>query len=523
MDIEQFRKAGYDAIDRICDYYYSLREKPVVAQVKPGYLRDLIPDSPPQKGHAWASIMDDYQKVVLPGLTHWQHPSFFAYFPAGCTFEGMLGDLLSSSTTNPGFNWSASPASTELEAAVMDWAAKMFGLHSVFWNANRVGGGVIQTTASDSALTALVAARTRYLNAHPGTALESLVIYVTTQTHSLGVKSGLLLGLRVRALDVDASVTTDNTGLTGEALRAAVEDDHARGLHPFVLIATVGTTSSGAIDRVADVGATIRESCPFMWLHVDAAWAGVTLACPEYREIAQLPGINEYADSICISFHKWGLTNLDASALWVRERRRLIDALDVTPEFLRSKEGDAGIVINYRNWHPALGRRFRSLKLWFVLRSFGVEGFQAHIRRSVSLNNSFVDRIRASRNFKLVTPPSFALTVFRLLPGSAGNTEDLERVNALNRTFYSNLESRHDIMLTQTMLGRIFCVRFAVGATMTVQSDIDNAWSIIEEAGESALVKMGYNLRIAYHLKYRNALTGKSGLYHSAQICDIVT
>ncbi|KAH9967309.1 aromatic-L-amino-acid decarboxylase [Russula dissimulans] len=493
MDIEQFRKAGYDAIDRICAYYYSLREKPVVAQVKPGYLRDLIPDFAPQKGHEWADIVDDYQKVILPGLTHWQHPSFFAYFPTASTFEGMLGDLLSSSTANPGFNWFASPACTELEAVIMDWAAKMFGLHGVFWNANEVGGGVIQTTASDSALTAIVAARTRFLSYHPGTALESLVIYVTTQTHSFGEKAGMILGLRVRALDVDATVTTDNTGLTGEALRAAVKEDQARGLHPFVLIATVGTTSSGAIDRVADVGATIKECYPSIWLHVDAAWAGVTLACPEYREIAQLSGINDYADSICINFHKWGLTNFDTSAFWVRERKRLINALDVTPEFLRTKEGDAGIVIDYRNWHLSLGRRFRSLKLWFVLRSFGVEGFQAYVRKCISLNNSFAERIRASRIFELVTPPSFALTVFRLLPGSAGNTEELDDVNTLNKAFYSDLQSRPDLALTQTLLGGVFCVRFAVGAARTEQKDIDKAWTIIEEAGGNALVHMGYN------------------------------
>ncbi|KAI0295987.1 aromatic-L-amino-acid decarboxylase [Russula brevipes] len=494
MDIEQFRKAGYDAVDRICAYYYSLREKPVVAQVKPGYLRDSIPGSAPQKGDEWVSIVDDYQKFIVPGLTHWQHPSFFAYYPTASTFEGMLGDLLSSSTANPGFNWFASPACTELEAVVMDWAAKMFGLRNVFWNASEVGGGVIQTTASDSALTAVVVARSRYTREHPGTPLESLVIYVTTQTHSFGNKAGMILGLRVRALDVDASVVADNTGLTGEGLRAAVEEDRAQGLHPFVLIATVGTTSSGAIDRVADVGVTIKESFPFIWLHVDAAWAGVTLACPEYRETAQLPGINEYADSVCINFHKWGLTNFDTSAFWVRDRSQLINALDITPEFLRTKEGDAGTVIDYRNWHLSLGRRFRSLKLWFVLRSFGVEGFQANIRKSIALNNSFAERIRASPNFELVTRPSFALSVFRVLPESAGgSTEDLQSINALNRSFVSELQSRPNLALTQTLLGGVFCVRLAIGASRTEQSDIDNAWETIKECGDSALVKMGYS------------------------------
>lgn len=374
----------------------------------------------------------------------------------------------------------------------MDWAAKMFGLHNAFWNVNEVGGGVIQTTASDSALTAIVAARTRYVNEHPGTTLESLIIYVTTQTHSFGKKAAMILGLRVRALDVDGTVATDNTGLTGDGLIAAVKEDHAQGLHPFVLIATVGTTSSGAIDRVTDLGAAIKKHYPSIWLHVDAAWAGVTLACPEYREIAQLPGINESADSLCINFHKWGLTNFDASALWVRERKRLIDALDITPEFLRTKEGDTGTVIDYRNWHLSLGRRFRSLKLWFVLRSFGVEGFQANIRKCVALNNSFAELIRASPIFELVTPPSFALTVFRLLQRSSSATGELDSVNTLNREFYSNLQSRSSLVLTQTLVGEVFCVRFAVGASRTEQSDIEDAWGVIRETGETTLRNLGY-------------------------------
>jgi aromatic-L-amino-acid decarboxylase len=376
----------------------------------------------------------------------------------------------------------------------MDWAAKMFGLDKAFWNINEVGGGVIQTTASDSALTAIVVARTRYVNEHPGTTMESLIIYVTTQTHSFGKKAAMILGLRVRALDVDKTVAADNTGLTGDGLIAAVKEDRDLGLHPFVLIATVGTTSSGAIDKVADLGVAIKKNCPSIWLHVDAAWAGVTLACPEYREIAQLSGINEHADSLCINFHKWGLTNFDASAFWVRERKRLIDALDITPEFLRTKEGDAGTVIDYRNWHLSLGRRFRSLKLWFVLRSFGVEGFQANIRKCISLNNVFAEHIRASPIFHLVTPPSFALSVFRLVPRSANITGELDSVNALNREFYNNLQSRSSLVMTQTLIGEVFCVRFAVGVSSTEQRDIEDAWGVIRETGETTLRNLGYEL-----------------------------
>ncbi|KAH9000276.1 pyridoxal phosphate-dependent transferase [Lactarius akahatsu] len=457
------------------------------------------PKSPIARSHS-SSPTRPYSPV--PGYANGQssghpngfaiHPSCFAYFPTACSFEGILEDLLSSSTSNPGFNqWFASPACTELEVVVMGWAAKLFGLHDIFWNVNEVGGGVIQTTASDSALT-VVAARTRYVNEHPGITLESLIIYVTTQTHSFGRKAAMILGLRVRALDVDETVTTDNTGLTGDGLIAAVKEDHARGLHPFVLIATVGTTSSGAIDQVADLGAAIKKNYPSVWLHVDAAWAGVTLACPEYREIAQLPGINESADSLCINFHKRGLTNFDTSALWVRERKQLIDALDITPEFLRTKEGDTGTVIDYRNWHLSLGRRFRSLKLWFVLRSFGVESFQANIRKCIALNNSFTEHIRASPIFELVTPPSFALTVFRLLPRSSTAAGELDSVNALNREFYSGLQTRSSLVLTQTLIGEVFCIRFAVGPSRTEQSDIEDAWGVIKETEESTFRNMGY-------------------------------
>ncbi|KAI0044522.1 hypothetical protein FA95DRAFT_1608470 [Auriscalpium vulgare] len=485
MDIEQFRKAGYQAIDRICDYYYSLNDKPVVAQVEPGYLRRALPESAPEQGEPWSAVLSDYEKLIVPGLTHWQHPSFFAYFPTASTFEGMLGDLLSSSTANPGFNWLASPACTELESVVMDWAARMFGLDRTFHNESKVGGGVIQTTASDSALTAIVAARTRYLEQHPGTPLEALVIYVTTQTHSFGKKAGLVLGLRVRALEVRAE---DHWALRGETLGAAVEEDHRKGLHPFILIATVGTTSSGAVDHVADVGATIKEKFPSLWLHVDAAWAGVTLACPELRETAQLAGINEYADSLCVNFHKWGLTNFDASAFWVRDRNLLINALDITPEYLRTKHGDEGTVIDYRNWHLSLGRRFRSLKLWFVLRGFGVEGFQAYIRRCISLNNSFADYIRASAIFELITPPSFALSVFRLRPdASTSESASLDELNALNRAFVAAAQTQHGILLTQTDIDNVLCVRFAVGAARTEVGHIENACKLLEEVGMHCL------------------------------------
>ncbi|KAG8800517.1 hypothetical protein FRC18_008007 [Serendipita sp. 400] len=378
MDIEEFRKAGYKAIDDICDYYHTLEERPVVSQVEPGYLAKQMPDHPPLEGEKIEDITKDFQRLILPGMTHWQHPSFFAYYPQIASFESILGDLYAGALSNPGFNWACSPASTELEAIVMDWSAKLLGLDERFHTASGIGGGVLQTTASDAALLAAVVSRTRYTKLHPGVPMEKLVIYGTTQTHSLGAKAALILGVHFRALEVTME---DTFSLRGETFSKALKEDKEKGLHPYLMIATVGTTSSGAVDNIQEIG-NILEEHPSIWLHVDAAWAGIGFALPEYRDVGHLDSINKYAHSFCTNFHKWGLTSFDCSAFWVKDRTLLTDALDVTPEFLRTRHGDTGMVIDYRNWHLSLGRKFRSMKLWFVLRGFGVSGFQSHLRKA---------------------------------------------------------------------------------------------------------------------------------------------
>ncbi|KAF4620333.1 hypothetical protein D9613_000357 [Agrocybe pediades] len=466
MDVEQFRKAGYQAIDRICDYYYSLQEKSVVSKVEPGYLRGQIPLTPPEEGEDFQVIADDYQKLIAPGLTHWQHPSFFAYFPTSCTFEGILGDLYASSMAcNPGFNWSCSPACTELEAIVMDWAADLLGLSDAFKNSSGVGGGVIQTTASDSALVTVVAARSLYLSRHPDTKMEDLVIYVTTQTHSLGAKAALVLGLRLRSIDVTQ------------------EDSYS------LRVATVGTTSTGAVDNLPEIREVVKDY-PSLWVHIDSAWAGSALACPENRDKLYLNEINAFAYSFCSNFHKWGLVNFDCSTLWVRDRKHLTDALDITPPFLRTKHGDAGTVIDYRNWHLGLGRRFRSLKLWFVLRGYGVSGFQSYIRQCIAMNGVFAKLVEKSDILEFVTKPSLALSVFRVVPKLESEKQQAlsqESLNELNRLFYGRISARDDIMLTQTSLNGIFCVRLAVGASRTTEKHMHDAYSVIEKEAKAAI------------------------------------
>ncbi|KZP20995.1 hypothetical protein FIBSPDRAFT_891589 [Athelia psychrophila] len=521
MDIEQFRKAGYAAIDAICDYHASIPSRDVVPSVAPGYLRAALPTAAPEHGEDWATIAQDYQDLVVPGLTRWQHPKFFAYFPTSGNFESILGELYAASASNPGFNWLASPACTELEAVMMDWSAKLLGLSAAFLNEGGVGGGVMMTSASDSSLTAITAARTRYIRhiartsnvdigaldaAHPGTdssadgsphrAVPQPLIYTTTQTHSIGLKAGLVLNLAVRALPVYAE---DQYALRGDTLRKALEEDERAGRGVCVLIATIGTTSSGAVDNVKEI-AEVAKDYPHLWIHIDAAWAGMAFSCPELRPLGYLDEINacEGVRSFCVNFHKWGLVAWDASTLWVRDRKELTDVLDVTPEFLRTKEGDAGTVIDYRNWHLGLGRRFRSLKLWFVLRSYGVEGFRAHIRKCIALNSLFAALIEESPIFELVTAPSFALSVFRLIPGSKGETlseskgKDREAgaeaaLNALNRAFHTALSARTDILLTQTTLDGTFCLRFAVGSQRSEEVDVKWAFGVAEEVGKGVL------------------------------------
>ncbi|KAJ7472562.1 pyridoxal phosphate-dependent decarboxylase [Mycena latifolia] len=453
-----------------------MASRPVVAQVQPGYLRKLLPWAAPETGENFQDIVDDYQKFIIPGLTNWQHPSFFGYFPVACTWEGIIGDIYAGSLFNPGFNWICSPACTELEVIVMDWAAKMFGLSEEFQHSS-IGGGVLQATASDSVLVALVAARVRYLGKYPQANPSDLVIYVSTETHALGIKNGRVLGIEVRVLNVEIS---DNFALRGRTVHNAVQEDIANGKHPFFLLATVGTTSTGAVDRIDELGAIASDH--FLWLHIDAAWAGVALACPEFREFCQLDAINNFADSFCTNFHKWGLVNWDASTLWVRNKKYVTDALDITPAYLRPiAEIPDTAMIEMRHWKIGLGSHFRALKF-----SYGVKGFQAHIRDDVALNALFASKIIASPILSLVSPPSLALSVFRI--GFNLLKLQPDELNKLNKCWYRRLASRADIFVTHTEVGGIYCVRFAIGGQQTEAQHVLRAFRIIEQEALAAVV-----------------------------------
>ncbi|KAI5451978.1 hypothetical protein NCC49_001277 [Naganishia albida] len=525
MDIEAFRKAGYQAVDAICDYYANIREVPVNSTVEPGYLVKQLPDHAPEKGEDFSVIARDFQEQIMPGITHWQHPSFFAYFPSITNFESILADMYATSVSNPGFNWNCSPACTELEMVVMDWAAKLFGLDPIFHGNSGVGGGIILGSASEACLTIAVAARERCLRvlvedrpAEKATAANGsfeddfargtevktgvdgarvhasqviipevlranstpkMVMYGSTQTHSIGKKAAIILGMEFRALP---TYKKDQYALRADVVRKALTEDSKKGLIPFMLIATVGSTNTGTIDHILEIGAVLQDF-PTVFLHVDAAWAGVCMALPELRTQLQLEAINKHAHSFSTNFHKWGLVAFDATALWVRDRELLTSALDVTPAYLRTAQGDAGAVIDYRNWQLALGRRFRSLKVWFVLRSYGVEGYQKHLRGGLEMADFLEKMIQDSPDFELLVPKSLALLVFRYHPQDREYTQ--AELNTLNQKLHASLASRSDIILTQTVLPAedgqegTFCIRFSLGNARTEKEDVEKGWNLV--------------------------------------------
>jgi aromatic-L-amino-acid/L-tryptophan decarboxylase len=464
MTPDEFRRHGHAVVDWIADYQANIESFPVLSQVKPGEIRSLLPPEPPTRGETFESILGDVNSVILPGVTHWQSPNFFAYFPCNASGPGILGDLLSSGLGVQGMLWSTSPACTELETHVMDWLVSMLGLPEKF-RSSSTGGGVIQDTASSAALCAMLAARERatgYTSNKKGCD-GKLVAYVSTQTHSSLQKAAMISGIGVdnlRAIEVD-----DKFAMRLEALSEQIENDRAAGLIPFFVCATVGTTSSNAMDPVAAIGELCRNEN--LWLHVDAAMAGTAMLCPEFRHFQN--GV-ELADSYNFNPHKWMFTNFDCSCFWVANRKALIQTLSILPEYLRNQATESGAVIDYRDWHIQLGRRFRSLKLWFVIRHYGIEGLQYHVREHVRLAKQFADWVRKDDRFEIAAPVPLNLVCFRHKAGDAANQTIMDRLNQSG-----------DLFLTHTKLNGKLTLRLCVGQTNTKATHVDNAWNRIQE------------------------------------------
>ncbi|MBN2411504.1 aspartate aminotransferase family protein [candidate division KSB1 bacterium] len=468
MTPDEFRKYGREVVDWIADYYENVEKYPVLSQVNPGDIRANLPVDPPEKGETFEHILRDMNNIILPGVTHWQSPNFFAFFPANASFPAILGELLSAGLGVQGMLWLTSPACTELETHVLDWLVEMMGLPGKF-KSDSSGGGVIQDSASGAALCALLAARervTKYETNKNGCD-GRLVAYVSTQTHSSVEKAVRIAGIgsnNLRYIEVD-----ETFAMSPDDLVEQIELDRYAGLIPFFVCATVGTTSSNAMDPLPEIGGICREEG--LWLHVDGGMSGSATVCPEFRTI--INGL-DYADSYCFNPHKWMFTNFDCDCFYVADRAALINTLSILPEYLKNKATESGAVIDYRDWHVPLGRRFRSLKLWFVLRHYGVDGLRHHIRRHVELAQQFAGWIKESKNFELAVPAPLNLVCFRYIGGDEVNKSLLEKLNKSGK-----------IYLSHTVLDDKYTLRFCVAQTHTEDKHVKDAWELIRQvAGE---------------------------------------
>ena len=463
MDLEEFRSNGYKAIDWVVDYLKNVESYPVLSQVAPNEIRSRLPSGPPDEGEGFDAMLRDVTEIVLPGITHWQSPNFFAYFPCNSSPPAILGEILSAGLGVQGMLWATSPACTEVETQMMDWLVQMLGLPEKFSSATD-GGGVIQHSASDATLCALLAAREQVTEGRSNKlgCDGRLVAYTSAQAHSSIEKACMIAGIgsdNLRLIEVDEAFA-----LRPDALQRQVRIDKERGLLPFFVCTCVGTTSSLALDPVADIAKVAKEHD--LWVHVDAAMAGTAAICPELRFIND--GVED-ADSYTFNPHKWMLTNFDCDCFYVADRASLVGALGIMPDYLKNKATTSGKVIDYRDWHIPLGRRFRALKLWFVIRSYGVEGLQRHVRHTVQLAQDFAEWVEQDPRFELLLPPPLNLVCFRLRGTDEMNQALLERLNHSGKLY-----------VTQTRLDGRYVLRFCVGVAQTEAQHVHQAWAHIQ-------------------------------------------
>jgi aromatic-L-amino-acid decarboxylase len=470
MSPEEFRRQGHALVDWIARYQEEVEKYPVLSTVKPGEILAKLPAAPPQQGESFEAMLADVDRLIMPGITHWQSPNFFAYFPANNSGPSILGELLSAGLGVQGMLWSTSPACTELETRVLDWVAEMLGLPARF-RSTSAGGGVIQDSASGAVLCALLAARER------ATACDSnlhgtdprLTVYCSPQAHSSIEKAVRIAGIgtaRLRKIETD-----HEHRLRPDLLEAEMQRDVAAGLRPCFAVATIGTTSSTAFDPLGEIAAVCRKHD--VWFHVDGAMAGSAAVCPEFRHLQR--GL-ELADSYAFNPHKWLFTNFDCDCFYVADRAALIRALSILPEYLRNKATESGAVIDYRDWQVPLGRRFRALKLWFVIRHYGVEGLRFHIRRHVALAQYFAQRIATSTEFRLCAQVPLNLVCFAHRRGDDFTRQLLEALNATGRLF-----------LTHTTLNGHYVMRFCVGQTHTEERHVEAAFELIQQTATQLL------------------------------------
>ena len=466
MDIAEFRRHAHRTVDWMADFLESVETRPVRAQVKPGEIAAQLAAAPPEAGEPMEAIFADFERVVMPGITHWQHPGFLAYFPANSSPPSLLAEMLTATLGAQCMLWQTSPAATEMETRVMDWLRQMTGLPEGF-------SGVIQDSASGAILCAILTGRERatgwQANEDGLGAVPAMTVYTSEEAHSATEKGAKIAGIGRR--HVRKIATDERFAMRADALDAAITAHKAAGLVPACVVASLGTTGVGAVDPLGPIGAVCRRHGVF--LHVDAAWAGTALNDPEHRWMIE--GI-EHVDSFVFNPHKWMLTNFDCSAHFVRDPDALVRTLTILPEFLRSRE--QGAVIDYRDWSVPLGRRFRALKLWFVVRSYGIAGIRDMVRRHIAIATEAEALMRAEPDFEIVAPRSLSLFNFRYRPGGADDEAALDR---LNEALLHRLNDGGRIYLTQNRVRGRYAIRFAVGQTTTERRHVLAAWEEIRD------------------------------------------
>ncbi len=470
MEIDEFREKAHRLVDWMADYLKDIRTYPVKSQVKPGKIIEQLPVKPPEEGQSFDQIMNDFEKVIIPGITHWQHPSFFAYFPANSSPPSVLAEMLTATIAAQCMIWQTSPAAAELEERMINWLQQMLGLPPVFT-------GVIQDTASTATLCSILSARERYsdfaINRKGLYNSPAMAVYCSKETHSSIEKDVKIAGLGsecLRMIDVD-----ENFALIPEALEKQIQADIKSGIKPLCVIATLGTTSSTAVDPIEVIGQICKKYD--LWLHIDAAYAGTALLLPEMRWMSK--GV-ELADTFVFNPHKWMFTNFDCSAYFVKDPSILVRTFEILPEYLKTREADR--VNNYRDWGIPLGRRFRALKLWFVIRMYGVAGLREMIRNHIKWVHELVEEINGNPDFKIMAPVPLNLICFRFHPKGV---DDPEQLDSLNAQLLEKLNDSGKIYLTHTRLGGKYALRFVASQTQVTRDDIFRAWDQISQTAKS--------------------------------------
>ncbi|XP_023936676.2 aromatic-L-amino-acid decarboxylase-like [Bicyclus anynana] len=473
MDSQEFRDCAKTVIDMLADYYDNIRDRQVVPSVEPGYLIKTAPEDAPEEPEKWENVLKDFNQTVMPGVTHWHSPQFHGYFPHGSSYGNIIGSLLCDGLAVMGFTWRASPACTELEVVTMNWLGKLLGLPQEFLNCSPgPGGGVIQGSASEATLVGLLAAKEktfrRLLKKDPSIDKDLIktkfVAYSSDQCNSSVEKAGALGSMKMRLLPSDS-----NCQLRGETLKKAFAEDKAKGLIPCYVVANLGTTGTCAFDPLYELGPVCKEEN--VWLHVDAAYAGAASICPEYRYI--IKGI-EYVDSFDVNVHKWLLVSFDCSAMWVKDSYDLINAFDIQRIYLDDVKSETRVseaevtVPDYRHWQMPLGRRFRALKLWTVLKMHGAQGLRKHIRNHITLAEHFLKLVHADQRFVVEPKPTLGLVCFRLKNGDSYTKQLLENLLATKQIF----------MVACTYRNR-YLIRFVICSRLTTEKDVEHSWRII--------------------------------------------